>query len=87
MDHLDAVFCVPVTTEVQSVTERLVYVPIAKWVPMGIAVICVQTMCRGLNVLDVNLASGGCQRMAVKVGTLGLRHQLICCEVALLPPF
>lgn len=68
MDHLDAVFCVPVTTEVQSVMERLVHVPTAKWVLMEIAVICVQTMCRGLSALDVNLATGGCQRMAVKVG-------------------
>jgi len=68
VDHLDAVFCVPVTTEVQSAMERLVHVPTAKWVLMGIAVICVQTMCRGLSALDVNLATGGCQRMAVKVG-------------------
>ena len=66
--HLDAVFCVPVTTEVQSVTERLVHVPTANWVPMGIAVICVQTMCKGLSALDVNQATGGSQRMAVKVG-------------------
>ena len=68
MDHSDAVFCVPVTTEVQSVTERLVHVPTAKWVPMGTAVICVQTMFRGRSALDVNLDTGGCQRMAVKVG-------------------
>ena len=68
MDPLDAVFCVPVTTEVQSVTERLVHVPIASWVPMAIAVMCVQTMCKGLSALDVNQATGGFQRMAVKVG-------------------
>ena len=68
MDHLDAVSCVPVTTEVQSVTERLVHVPTANWVPMGIAVICVQTMYKGLSALYVKLATGVFQRMAVKVG-------------------
>ena len=67
MDHLDAVSCVPVTTEVQSVTERLVHVPTANWVPMGIAVIFVQTMCKGLNALGVKQATGGFQRMVVKV--------------------
>lgn len=70
MDHLDAVSCVSVTPEVQSVTERLVYVPTANWVPMGIDVICVQTMCKGLSALDVKLATGGCQRMAVKLVTV-----------------
>ena len=70
VDHLGAVFCVPVTTEVQSVTGRLEHVSTAKWVHMEIAVICVQTMCRDLSALDVNLATGGCQRMAVKVATI-----------------
>lgn len=68
VDHLDAVSSVPVTTEVQSVTERLEHVLTANWVPMGIAVICVQTMFKGLNALDVNQATGVFQRMAVKVG-------------------
>lgn len=70
MDHLDAVSSVPVTTEVQSVTERLEHVLTANWVPMGIAVICVQTMFKGLNALDVNQATGVFQRMAVKLVTV-----------------
>ena len=61
------VFYVPVTTEVQSVMGRLVHVPTVKWVPLEIAVTCVQTMCWDLSALGVNLATGGCQRTVVKV--------------------
>lgn len=62
-----AVFCVLVTTEVQSVTERLECAPIVKWVPMELAVTCVRTMSKDQSVSGVNLATGGSQRTAVKV--------------------
>lgn len=67
MGQVVVVFCVLVTTEVQNVTGRLVCAATAKWVPMEIAVSCVQTMYRDQSALGVNLATGGCQRTAVKV--------------------
>lgn len=67
MGQAVVVFCVHVTTEVASVTGRLVCAPTANWVPMEIAVTCAQTMYRDQSVHGVNLATGGCQRTAVKV--------------------